>query len=107
MTYARVYAGADGESHIEDVALAAHVDAIERGEYPDWRVILEDIEVESVATPLRDQIDVAVGRAHPAQAPVRVWTIVLEHTASGQRGTLKFALVGGDRASPVWERIRA
>ncbi len=91
---------------IDHAALAAHVDAIERGEYPDWRVILEDIQAETIPNPMLDQIDVALGRAHPAQAPVRVWTIVLAHTARGQHGTLKFALVGSDRASPVWERLR-
>ena len=92
---------------IDHAALAERVDAIEHGAYPDWRVILEDIQAETIPDPMLDQIDVALGRAHPARAPVRVWTIVLEHTASGQRGTLKFALVGGDRTSPLWERVRA
>jgi hypothetical protein len=101
------------QGRVDHAVLEAAVDAVESGRVPGWRVIYDRLRIEMVTGQSRQLSWQSLAGAafgitqDSGQSPGRVWVVVLEDTTTGRRAVVKFLLVGGNEARPVWERIRA
>lgn len=103
----------DLAGRVEHAALERAVDLIHDGLYPGWSIVYDEIGVELYRGQGQAQrgwagLSGIVEGAGPSATPgpQRVWVVVLEEGATGQREVFKFLLDGGSEDQPEWIRIR-
>ena len=100
------------QGQVANDTLEAAVEAVRSGLFPGWRVAYDRIKVEMVTgQPQQPGWQSLSGATQAftqsmARSPAPVWVLVVENEAVGRDDVVKFLLAGGERADPLWVRIR-
>ena len=98
------------QGRVDHETVEAAIDAVNERRYPGWQVTYDEIGVELARSHQRavwaDLL--ASNGGAGAEAPRRIWVIVLEESATRRQEVVKFLLLGGEEdENPLWARIRA